>query len=145
MAYPLMAGFAIKALSNQLKRRMHRNALENGMEPLTGMQYSVLGFVGNNFDQRDIFQKDIEEKFHIRRSTATGILQLMEKNGLIERQPVACDARLKKIVLTDQAKTIQDRVDQQLLEVERELTRGITEDELKTFFDVAGKMLRNIS
>lgn len=32
----------------------------------------------------------------------TGILQLMEKNGFLLREPVAYDARLKKLVLTAQ-------------------------------------------
>ncbi len=38
---------------------------------------------------KEIFQKDIEAEFNIRRSTATGILKLMEKNGFINRQTSA--------------------------------------------------------
>ena len=33
-----------------------------------------------------VFQRDIEKEFTIRRSTATELLKLMEKNGLITRQ-----------------------------------------------------------
>ena len=36
-----------------------------------------------------MFQRDVEAEFNIRRSTATGILQLMEKNGFLLREPVA--------------------------------------------------------
>ena len=52
----------------------------------------------------DIYQKDVEKEFQIRRSTATGTLQILEKNGFIRREPVKQDARLKKLVPTDKAK-----------------------------------------
>ena len=51
----------------------------------------------------DLRQKDFEQQFNIRRSTASNILALIEKNGLIQRESVPYDARLKKIVLTDKA------------------------------------------
>ena len=74
----------------------------------TGCHSFALRFFAENAD-RDIFQKDFEEEFSIRRSTATKILQLMEKNGLIERQKVESDARLKKIVLTNKALDIHKK------------------------------------
>ena len=50
---------------------------------------------------RDVFQKDVEEAFHITRSSVTSAVQLMEKKGYITRRSVPCDARLKKLALTD--------------------------------------------
>ena len=48
-------------------------------------------------------QKEIEDFFDIRRSTATGILTTMEKNKIIIRRQLKSDARQKEIVLTDKA------------------------------------------
>ena len=85
-----MIGARIKSLSNLLKRQVDQSMSEIGIEPLTGMQGRIVGYLGHHQDQ-DVFQRDIEEEFQIRRSTATGIL---------ERRPVARDGRLKKLVLT---------------------------------------------
>ena len=73
------------------------------------MQRWVIGYLSEH-EGKDVFQRDLEEEFSVRRSTATGILQLMEKNELITREPVSHDARLKKLVLTPKAIEIQKRL-----------------------------------
>lgn len=45
-------------------------------------------------------------KFSITRSTASRVLSLMEKKGLITRESVERDARVRKIVLTAQGEQI---------------------------------------
>ena len=98
-------GGEIRVLSNLIKRCM-----DDGMPPeTTGMQGWIIGFLHRNED-RDMFQRDVEAEFNIRRSTATGILQLMEKNGFLLREPVAYDARLKKLVLTPKALAVHEGV-----------------------------------
>ena len=60
-------GGEIRVLSNLIKRCM-----DDGMPPeTTGMQGSIIGFLHRNAD-RDMFQRDVEAEFNIRRSTATG-------------------------------------------------------------------------
>ena len=43
-----------------------------------------------------MFQRDVEQVFSLSRSTATGILQQLEEKGLLRRESVPSDARLKK-------------------------------------------------
>lgn len=65
---------------------------------ITGVQSRVLHFVCEHSRTGPVYQKDIENEFHyIRRSTATGILKLMEKNGMIGKESVPEDARLKRL------------------------------------------------
>ena len=45
---------------------------------------------------RIFFQKDIEQRFAVGRSTVTNLIQLMEKKGFVKRESVKQDARLKK-------------------------------------------------
>ena len=73
------AGKLIHMLSHRLKRQ---NIIPCGDDGLTTMQKHVLKFILLETLHREIYQKDVEEEFQIRKSTATGILQLMEKNGL---------------------------------------------------------------
>ena len=83
-------GKKINILSKRIHRRIGKEASQYG---LTDIQAKVLAFVRFNSDKRDIFQRDIEEEFGIRRSSVTSVLQLMEKNGYIKRVSVCEDAR----------------------------------------------------
>ena len=100
-------GKLIQMVSHQLKRR-NVSPAANG--ELTNIQRNILGYILMNSIHRDVFQKELEEEFHIRKSTVTGILQLMEKNGFIAREPVPSDARQKKIVPTPKAEAYRGEV-----------------------------------
>ena len=109
----------------------------------TGCHSFALRFFAENAD-RDIFQKDFEEKFSIRRSTATKILQLMEKNGLIERQKVESDARLKKIVLTNKALDIHKKAVGNIETLEQNMLKDISQEEIENFLKVLDKIKANL-
>lgn len=135
-------GFLAKALSNEIRRTLDGTIAKDGETPLTGMQRGVLGFVGDR--DEDVYQRDIEEHFHIRRSTVTGILQNMERNGWIERVPVAHDARLKKIVPTDKARDNRAQAEVQIERLERKLREGIPDRDIETFRRVVYRMIENL-
>ena len=75
-------GFQIKTVSNLIGRRFHEGSNKDKTNELTGMQRWIIRFIYINRD-RDVFQKDIEKEFNVRRSTATGMLQLLVKNGYL--------------------------------------------------------------
>ena len=93
---------------------------------------------------RDIFQKDFEEKFLIRRSTASNMLKLMEKDGYIKRVSVENDARLKKIVLTDKAIKTHTAICRDIAAREKRLRKGLTDEELEAFFRIVEKLKKNM-
>ena len=95
-------GFEIRTLSNLIRRDVEKNIAAMDPKPNGRVHGWAINYFYENRD-RDIFQKDFEEKFSIRRSTASNMLKLMEKDGYIKRVSVENDARLKKIVLTDKA------------------------------------------
>ena len=78
-------GRLINMISHQLKRQMCFHEEES---ELTNMQKRVLHYILFQSMNKDIYQKDIEKEFKIRRSTASGILQLLEKNGFVTRENV---------------------------------------------------------
>ncbi len=86
----------------------------------------------------------MEKEFSIRRSTATAILQRMEENGLIKKEPVEYDARLKKITLTLKAYEIHTGIVNELKNLESELKKNISAQELEIFFSVIDKIKKNI-
>lgn len=136
-------GRLIHILSNQMKRRNAAESMkENG---LTTMQKHVLKHILLETLHRDVYQKDIEEEFQIRKSTVTGILQLMEKNGFIFRQSSEKDARLKRIVPTKKAEALRPQILEQIRDTESRLVEGISEKDVKTCRQVLLQMIQNLA
>lgn len=136
-------GFELHRTSRMVKRYMDSDATRLYVEKMTGTHGWAVGYFYNNRD-RDIFQKDFEQEFEIRRSTASNILSLMEKNGLIKRDSVPYDARLKKITLTPKAIEVQSVVDESFDRLDNTMKKGISEEELNVFFSVLDKICNNL-
>ena len=136
-------GFELHRSSRLVKRYMDNDATKLYVDKMTGTHGWAIGFFYHNRD-RDVFQKDFEQEFNIRRSTASNILSLIERNGLITRESVPYDARLKKIVLTQKALDVQSVVDKAFEKLEETMRKDISEEELQVFFGVIDKINNNL-
>lgn len=136
-------GFELHRSSRLVKRYMDNDATKLYVDKMTGTHGWAIGFFYHNRD-RDVFQKDFEQEFNIRRSTASNILALIEKNGLITRESVPYDARLKKITLTQKALDVQSVVEKAFESLEYTMKKDITEEELEVFFRVIDKINNNL-
>ena len=136
-------GFEIHRSSRLVKRYLDNDATKLYIDKLTGTHGWAIGYLHQNSD-RDIFQKDFEQEFNIRPSTASNILSLIEKNGLITRESVPYDARLKKIVLTQKAIDIHQIIENSFEKLEDKLKDGISQEELEIFFRVIDKINNNV-
>lgn len=138
-------GFQLKFINNLIRRRMDVRFSEQGLGELSGMQGPMVGYIYDNCKKQDIFQKDIEKVFNIRRSTATVMLQNLELKGFITRQAVEHDARLKKIMVTEKAEQYSLRIREQIDEFHEELEQGITEEEKEEFSRILDKIRDNLT
>lgn len=136
-------GFAVRRLANAIKRDVEKecNALE--IEHVKGVNGWAINYFYEN-RERDIFQRDFEEKFSIRRSTASRMLKTMEQKGFIERLSVESDARLKKIVLTEKAIQNHEKIIESIKKREKKLRHGIPDGDIETFFKVMKKLISNM-
>lgn len=91
-----------------------------------------------------VYQKDLEEILNLRRATVSGVLQTMEKNGLIERIIHDEDARVKRIILNDRAKEIFSKNKKKMEELETIIIKGIPSDKLENFSLVLDMMKENL-
>jgi len=124
-------GRQIKMTANLIGRRIGAIPAVYDGENLTMMQRIIIGFLYNHAQAgQDVFQRDLEKEFSIRRSTVTGLLQLMEKKGLIVREPVPYDARLKRLRLTPAAVQLNDEIRRGLHEMEVQLAQGLSDEEI---------------
>ena len=96
------------------------------VDNLTGTNGWVIGYLLENMDH-DVYQRDIENAFSIRKSTVSKIIKLMENKDLIRRESVEYDARLKKIVLTDKAIEIHKMIKEDIVNVNKKFTENLTE------------------
>ena len=87
----------------------------------------------------------IEEEFSLRPPTATQLLKKMEQGGLIRREVMADDGRMKRIIVNEKALQYKDVVIADITRLEEELIRGIPQEEMDVFFKVVGKMMENVS
>ena len=110
---------------------------------ITSTNSFILGFLERHQDI-DIYQKNIEEKFLITKSTTSKILKLMEQNGLIERIGVDSDARLKKIVLTEKGLAINESVRSTLDEVEKKALEGFEPHEITQLYSYFERIKNNL-
>jgi DNA-binding MarR family transcriptional regulator len=108
-----------------------------------GLQVWVIEYLSQHQD-KDIFQKDLEKEFIMRRPTATNFLKKMEQFGLLRRESVAYDARLKKIILTDKALEMQEAMRHRTDEFENLLRGNLTQEEITAFIATVKKIKRNM-
>lgn len=135
-------GKKIIILSAKIRRKLDNETSKYG---ITGVQGRILGFISHNSEKRDIFQKDIEEELDVRRSSVTSVLQLMEKNGIIERVSVSKDARLKKLVLTEKGMEIQRNVHERILELDKSLRDELSDEEFDQLVSLIDRLSNKIA
>ena len=144
MENELHIGYQIRTLSNLMKRKMLQLLPSPPDDSITGVQGQVIGFLYHHRDQ-DIYQKDLEQWFCVRRSTASRLLKNLEGRGIICRTPVAHDARLKKVTLTPEALARQEEFYGYVLQLEETLSNGLTQAELATFAHLCDKIKSNLT
>lgn len=136
------AGKWINLVSHQLKRRIFSGDMQ---DDLTNMQKHILHFILFETMHRDLFQKDVEKEYKIRRSTASETLQLLERKGYIYREKVESDARLKRIVPTDKALGVRRHLLSTIRKMEEQIKEGIPEHDMDVFLRVLKQISENLS
>ena len=134
-------GLWVNILSHKLKKRMNENLQDLG---ISGLQFRAMHFILAKSAEGAVFQRDIERALGLSRSTATGVLQLMEKDGLIRRESVASDARLKRLVPTERAFALNEQLTGYLERTEDALTQGLTDAQVAAFRQTLERMSANL-
>ena len=135
-------GHEIRVIQRMIHHKIEAFRAENG-DTLTFVQTRTLCFLMKHQDQ-DIFQKDLEKELNIRRSTATEILNVLERDGYVERKSVCGDKRLKKLVPTQKAIDLSTKAINHIQLMENLLEKDISSDDLEAFFRVTEQIKKNL-
>lgn len=131
----------INCISNRLRNSSQKVHTQLGIGSAQG---KILNYVLVESEAHSVYQKDLEREFGLRPSTVTEMLNALEQKKLIQRVSDEWDGRYKKIVFTEKARSMKDRIRQEVEETEHLLLQGITEQEKQEFLRIAGKMLQNL-
>lgn len=111
---------------------------------ISGAKGNILNYILVESENHSVYQKEIEQEFGLRSSTATEVLKNLEKEGLICRVPEEQDGRYKKIIFTEKAEAIRETLKDEIEGSESLLLNGIREGEKLKFLEIAQKMLENL-
>ena len=129
-------------LTNLFFRALDAMNCEKLGESITGQNMMIIGFLARH--NTDIYQKDLERHFSVRRSTISKTLHIMEEKGIVKRSTVCNDARLKKIVLTDKGWMIYHLASDSVRVLEEKIYTDFTEEEFSTLKNLLCKMEKNL-
>lgn len=139
-------GIKLRLLNNSVRRFVDRSSkCKREIDNLTCSNGWIIGYLCQaESEGREVFQRDLEEEFGITRSTASKVMILLEKKGIISRVPVASDARLKKVVLTDRSRELARLMDEDAQRIEAALSEGFSPQELETLYSYFDRLQTNI-
>lgn len=109
----------------------------------TPTQLQIIEYILNA--KTDVYQKDLESILNLRRATVSGVLQTMEKNGLIKRDASDNDARVKRIILNLKTKELFLKHKNKIEELEQLAIQNISAADLEVFSSVLETMKQNIN
>lgn len=98
---------------------------------ITSAQYSILAVLDR---LGEASQRELCDEVDLDRSTIADLVRRMEKAGLISRQRAAGDARRNVVTLTALGAAERARLAPLVIEVQRELTANLDDDDAAALF-----------
>ena len=136
--WELQLGFLIHDVS-----RLRRSAFDRCLKPLnvTRSQWWVLAYLSR---KDGMTQSQLAEELDLGKVAIGGLIDRLEKSGLVRREADATDRRVNRVFLQPQSKQLiakMRRVSHQMNEV---ILKGLQHDDLETFATTLEGMKRNL-
>ncbi len=116
---------------------------QEGLDQETVVNGRILGYLVRNKDS-NIYQKDIEREACLTKSAVSNIVSGMERKGYVRRQAVLDDARLKRIVLTEEGEATYNKLLGTYKTVELNFVKGLTVRDQETLISLLTHINKNM-
>ena len=113
----------------------HAVVKESGLTPAQMHAIEILGH------KESLRMKELAQKLGVTTGTLTVMVDRLEQNGLILREPHEKDRRSIMIVLTKKGQKYFEEHHKLHLELTREITSSLNEDETKQFYTFIEKLV----
>mgnify|MGYP001575138352 CR=1 FL=1 len=137
---PFKAGFLIHDAS-----RLRRTALDQRLKHLgiTRSQWWVLTNIDRDAGE-GFSQIELARLLDVGKVTLGGLIDRLERNGLVARVPDKEDRRSKRVQLSRKGKALLHKIELIGAEVNREIMQGISAEEEDQLIEILTKMKRNL-
>lgn len=130
----------LRKINIALKRRMSTFVL--GDRKLSAVSSMVVHYIFMQGGSAK--QKDVENEFGLRRSTASQLIKKLEEDGYVTREITGNDGKSKTIYLTQEARQQQTAVAEKFGEIEKQIESSLTPNEIGSFLLLSQKICKNI-
>lgn len=122
--YPL--GVMLRVICNHLETQANHHLIDHD---LTLQQMLIINYLIMHPNKK-INQKELEERFHLKHSTISGLLQRLEKKKLVLRFNCDSDGRQKFIEPTEKALKIHEDLEEFIAEQDGKIIELCSKEEL---------------
>jgi DNA-binding MarR family transcriptional regulator len=133
----------IETMPGHLIRRLHQIAThvfsvhaQRGGYDLTPVQFAALDAINVN---PGLDQARVAALIAYDRATIGGVIDRLEKKGLVERKISQRDRRAREVFLTETGKKVISEVFPIVRAMQEDILRGLNRSEQETFLDLAAK------
>lgn len=134
-------GFLISKIK-QIQGRVFEKLLdEHGISEFNGAQGRILFVL---WEKDDITVSELSQKTGLAKTTLTSMLDRLEEMGHIQRTSSPTDRRALKIVLTPEARMLEDKYNSVSDEMNDIFYGGFNDEEILAFETYLGKVLKNL-
>ena len=114
--------------------------LGEGLKPL-GISPAQFPILLELWQKDGLSQQELVERADLKQATIANTLARMERDGLITREPNPDDARSRLIMLTEQARTLQQQSTEIAQAINQTALSDLLADEQKLFLEMAAKIV----
>lgn len=134
-------GLEIRVVSNLIYNKMTQVTMES--EGISFHQCLILQHLSQNAG-KEIYQKDIERLFSIKRPTANQMLRALENKGYIVRMVSEQDSRKNILTITESGIVASEHLTRKMYSLMKKLHGDIDKKELEQFEITLKKLWKNM-
>ena len=133
-------GKYVKIINNMLDSKANRDFRK---WDLTCSQHAIIAYL---YDHQSVetTQRDLEETFSLKNPTVTGLLNLLENKGMIQRVTNPKDRRSNIIKLTEKSLALEKQLTASRKMAEEAILEGFTPDEKQQLESFMRRLMDNI-
>lgn len=133
-------GFLIHDVSRIRKKVVDQAVAHHGV---TRSQFWLLVNIAR-YGGEGIAQTELARLMSVGKVSLGGLIDRMEANGILKRNPDPVDRRAKKVFMTQKGETLLGEIQAIAEELNKEIMMGISRDERKVLEELLRKMKQNL-
>ena len=134
---------ALQDLQLSAERYMRSNITDSNITEEAGSNAWIIKYIFSS--KRAVYQRDLEKEFGINRSSASKSVDALVERGLVIREHIPEDGRLKKLTLTEKGQKVAEQFAARENCVDKALTNGLSTSDKKLLASLIGRMKINLS